>query len=186
MVRTVLSNQIFGGDEMFSFQANFKENTFHIWFLNFYELSKPTEQSKTNIFLFSYSSYMCLFALIDIVPKFKNKISIIVSLFLIQKIIDSWWFTSDLQNRFPCVCTCPLIHFNYSDQCFFDIFESRRSGKPPFTFMCNVLQIVFCPFVPFLFGHCVVCSSSIYGFWLPLWYLQTLLNLHLNEGIYVE
>ena len=21
--------------------------------------------------------------------------------------------------------------------------------------------------------HCVVCSSSIYGFWLPLWYLQT-------------
>jgi hypothetical protein len=24
------------------------------------------------------------------------------------------------------------------------------------------------------FGHCVVCSS-IYGFWLPLWFLQTLL-----------
>jgi hypothetical protein len=23
------------------------------------------------------------------------------------------------------------------------------------------------------FGHCVVCSASIYGFWLPLWYLQT-------------
>jgi hypothetical protein len=22
---------------------------------------------------------------------------------------------------------------------------------------------------------CIVCSSSIYGFWLPLWYLQTLL-----------
>jgi hypothetical protein len=27
-----------------------------------------------------------------------------------------------------------------------------------------------------LLGHCVVCSSSIYGSWLPLWYLQTLLN----------
>jgi hypothetical protein len=27
------------------------------------------------------------------------------------------------------------------------------------------------------FGHCVVCSSSIYGFWLPLWCLQTLLKL---------
>jgi hypothetical protein len=26
----------------------------------------------------------------------------------------------------------------------------------------------------FSFGHCVVCSSSIYIFWLPLWYLQTL------------
>ena len=28
-------------------------------------------------------------------------------------------------------------------------------------------------FCPFSFGHCVVCSS-IYGFWLPFWYLQTL------------
>jgi hypothetical protein len=25
-------------------------------------------------------------------------------------------------------------------------------------------------FCTFSFGHCVVCSSSIYGFWLPLWY----------------
>ena len=30
--------------------------------------------------------------------------------------------------------------------------------------------------LPVLFlGHCVVCSSLIYRFWLPLWYLQTLL-----------
>ena len=29
----------------------------------------------------------------------------------------------------------------------------------------------------FSFGLCVVCFFSIYGFWLPLWYLQTLLNL---------
>ena len=27
------------------------------------------------------------------------------------------------------------------------------------------------------FGHCVVCSA-IYGFWLPLWYLQTILTGH--------
>jgi hypothetical protein len=27
----------------------------------------------------------------------------------------------------------------------------------------------------FYFGNCVVCPSSIYGFWLPFWYLQTLL-----------
>jgi hypothetical protein len=31
-------------------------------------------------------------------------------------------------------------------------------------------------FCTFSFGHCAVCSSSIYGFWLPLWYLQTLLR----------
>jgi len=30
-------------------------------------------------------------------------------------------------------------------------------------------------FCTFSFGHCVVCSSSIYGFWLPPWYLQTIL-----------
>jgi len=30
MVRTVLSNQFFDGDDMFSFQAKFKVNTFHI------------------------------------------------------------------------------------------------------------------------------------------------------------
>jgi hypothetical protein len=31
-------------------------------------------------------------------------------------------------------------------------------------------------FCTFSFGYCVVYSSSIYGFWLPLWYLQTLLS----------
>jgi hypothetical protein len=28
----------------------------------------------------------------------------------------------------------------------------------------------------FYFGHCVVCSSSIYGLWLPIWYLLTLIT----------
>jgi hypothetical protein len=38
-----------------------------------------------------------------------------------------------------------------------------------------VLCVMFCrSFV--LFGHSVVCSSLIDGFWLPLWYLQTLLR----------
>jgi hypothetical protein len=33
-------------------------------------------------------------------------------------------------------------------------------------------------FCTFSFGHCVVCSSSIDGFWLPPWYFQTLLVLY--------
>ena len=45
---------------------------------------------------------------------------------------------------------------------------------------CLVLCVCFVDrclsFCTFSFGHCVVCSSSIYGFWLPLWYLQTLLE----------
>jgi hypothetical protein len=36
------------------------------------------------------------------------------------------------------------------------------------------IRILNTPLVSSNFGHCVVCSSSIYGFWLPLWYLQTL------------
>ena len=41
-------------------------------------------------------------------------------------------------------------------------------------------------FCLFSFGYCVVCPSSIYGFWLPLWYLQTLLILdNLGEYYYV-
>ena len=46
-----------------------------------------------------------------------------------------------------------------------------------------VLCVMFCRS---LFGHCVVCPSSIYGFWLPLWYIQTLIQcteniLHVYE-----
>jgi hypothetical protein len=31
------------------------------------------------------------------------------------------------------------------------------------------IRILITPLVSF--GHCVVCPSSIYGFWLPIWYL---------------
>ena len=40
----------------------------------------------------------------------------------------------------------------------------RGSYCSIFSFLCNALWIVVCPFS---FGHCVVCPS-IYGFWLPL------------------
>ena len=50
--------------------------------------------------------------------------------------------------------------------------------------VCFVYRCLF--FCPFSFGHCVVYSSMIYGFWLPLWYLQALLIyiLYLNFGFY--
>jgi len=62
------------------------------------------------------------------------------------------------------------------------------SGAPEFTPVFSgvrvtwslVLYVCFVDrclsFCTFSFGHCVVCSSSIYGFWLSLWYLQTLLT----------
>ena len=45
-----------------------------------------------------------------------------------------------------------------------------------FSFMWYVLYIVVCTF-----GHCAVCLSSIYGIWLSLWYLQTLLLFLTNS-----
>ena len=40
--------------------------------------------------------------------------------------------------------------------------------------VCFVDSCLSC--CPFSFIHCVVCPSSLYGFWLPLWYLQILLK----------
>ena len=40
-------------------------------------------------------------------------------------------------------------------------------------FVCFVDRCL--SFCTFSFGHCVVRSSLMYGFWLPLWYLHTLL-----------
>jgi len=60
------------------------------------------------------------------------------------------------------------------------------SSPPVFSGIRVTQSLVLCvcfvdrclPFRPFSFGHCVVCSSSIYGFWSPLLYLQTLLTLY--------
>ena len=41
-----------------------------------------------------------------------------------------------------------------------------------FSLLCSVLYIVVCSF-----AHCVVCHSSIYGLWLPIWHHQSLLTM---------
>ena len=63
------------------------------------------------------------------------------------------------------------------------------SSPPVFSGVRVTRSLVLCvcfgdrclSFCTFYFGHCVVCSSSIYGFWLPLWYLQTLLIYQSNH-----
>jgi hypothetical protein len=53
------------------------------------------------------------------------------------------------------------------------IFSGVRVTRSLVLYVCFVdPSLSFCPFS---FGHCAVFSSSIYGFWLPLWYFQTLL-----------
>ena len=58
------------------------------------------------------------------------------------------------------------------------------SSPPVFSGVRVTRSLVLCvcfvdrclSFCTFSFGHYVVCFSLIYGFWLPLWYLQTLLR----------
>ena len=53
------------------------------------------------------------------------------------------------------------------------VFSGVRVTRTLVLCVCFVDRcLAFCPFS---FGHCVVCSS-IYGFWLPLWHPQTLLE----------
>ena len=40
-------------------------------------------------------------------------------------------------------------------------------------FYVYVVEVFIFPFASLSFVHCIVCPSSNYGFWLPLWYLQT-------------
>ena len=54
------------------------------------------------------------------------------------------------------------------------VFSGVRVTRSLVLYVCFVDRCLSC--CTFSFGHCVVCSSSIYRFWLPLWYLQTLLT----------
>jgi hypothetical protein len=53
------------------------------------------------------------------------------------------------------------------------VFSGVRVTRSLVLYVCFVDRCL--SFCTFSFGHCVVCSSSIYGLWLPLWYLQTLI-----------
>ena len=54
------------------------------------------------------------------------------------------------------------------------VFSGVRVTRSWVLYVCLVDR--FLPFCPFSFGHCAVCPS-IYGFWLPLWYLKTLIDI---------
>ena len=74
------------------------------------------------------------------------------------------------------------------------IVLEHLSSHPTFSGVCItrflVLYVCFVDrclsFCTFSFGHCFVCSSSIYGFWLPLWYLQTLLHIMISLNVPVN
>ena len=57
---------------------------------------------------------------------------------------------------------------------FTPVFSGVRLTRSFVLYVCFVDRCL--SFGTFSFDHCVVCSSSMYGFWLTLSYLQTLLS----------
>ena len=54
------------------------------------------------------------------------------------------------------------------------VFSGVRVNRSLILYICFVDRCL--SFSTFSFVHCAICSFSIYGFWLLLWYLQTLLR----------
>jgi hypothetical protein len=72
---------------------------------------------------------------------------------------------------------CHEIHFLRCFSIWWNRIEiiDLRLGLWSVTPLSTIFQLYRCyfSFCTFSFCHFVVCSFSIYGFWLPLWYLQT-------------
>ena len=64
-----------------------------------------------------------------------------------------FWTKQFIENRFRCLVMDFLKTMYEQGKCYFN----QNGGN-------------------FSVGHCVVCPSSIYEFWLPFWYLQALLS----------
>ena len=88
--------------------------------------------------------------------------------------IHSWLITglvTRLTRRVPLVKQELLTPLKYLSLPL--VFSGVRITRSLVLWVCFVDHCL--SFCTFSFGYCVVCSSSIYRFWLPLWYLQTLL-----------
>ena len=87
-----------------------------------------------------------------------------------------------------------LIVVTSSERYFSYIQDGNKFNnmkKKLYSRVCVTWSLVLCvcyvdrclTFCSFSFGHCVVCSSSIYGFWLSLWYIQTFLWMDVDDCV---
>jgi len=65
-----------------------------------------------------------------------------------------------------------FLRYKFSTLTLMDMMDNQTKIKLFKRISNNYSFAVY--FCPFSFGHCVVCSSSIYGFWLPLLYINWL------------
>ena len=124
-----------------------------------------------------------------VVISFSRGIPLIVSTlsYFVDVLSHTWMFFFDIR-----ILISPLIHcvfkvlllstLNHSY-----IYNEYVFSTPVFSRVRVTRSLVLCVdsclcFCISSFGHCVVCFSSIYGFWLPLWYLQTLLAVNYDSN----
>jgi hypothetical protein len=92
-------------------------------------------------------------------------------------IFKNWWvFVSEHTkevNMTGATSGAGTVHFSGASEFAPGFYSRVRVTRSLVSHVCFVDRFLF--FCTFSFDHCVVCSS-IYRFWLPLWYLQTLLK----------
>jgi hypothetical protein len=76
--------------------------------------------------------------------------------------------TNNHQRQHIWDVSCELFYIGW-------IFSGVRITRFLVLYICFADRCL--SFCTFSFGHCAVCSSSVYGFWLSLWYTQPFLTL---------
>ena len=90
-------------------------------------------------------------------------------------------FVTRLSRRVPLV-SCAETAYPSAAPEVTPVISGVRVTRSLVLCVCSVYRCL--SLCPFSFSHCVVCSSSMYGFCLPLWYLQTLLAYLIATNVY--
>ena len=99
-----------------------------------------------------------------------------------------WFMPSD----YPFGIFCPLYRLSYFDLCLLiilwyllaivsSVLLRLMPSDYPFGILWPLYRLSYfdlCLLITLLvsFGHCIVCSTLIYAFWLPLWYLVAIVS----------
>ena len=148
-------------------------NSWHLWALYFETLWLKSPKSIQTFILCQGPLFL---------NDQSNRSSVIVENFVFTNGHQRWWHTHTTYYHW--VCTYINQRLALVEQKPLTLPEHPSSPsvcsgvhvtRSLVLCVCFVDRCLF--FCTNSFGHCVVCSSSIYRFWLPLWYLQTLLAI---------
>ena len=119
----------------------------------------------------SYTNYTVVIANLLTVTKYQWIVSLLLDLFFLLS--PTILLPEDYMSMsFSLFCAVFCFQFESYGKCFCWFYSGVHIIRSLILCVCFVdRSLSFCIFS---FGHCVVCPS-IFGFWLPRWYLHTLL-----------